>query len=187
MLWLSGWRSARRAAAVVASACALGCLSVLFLLAVFLVIGPAFGDVGAALPWALALAVVVGGGLGAAGYLIWVPWSGERAGVVVDETRVTIRHPGLGAPLVVPRDQVAGVALEPVGDEVPLLTLWGRLAWPNLALLFTAPVRTVPPPRAVRAGQYFHRLWCGGGAVHGVQCRIEDEGAAQRTFAQWLR
>lgn len=186
VLWLAGWRSARGVAAVVAWACGLGSVSALFLLVVFLVLGPAIGDVRSALPWALALGLVVGGGLGLVAFLVWLPWSRGRPGIVLDETTLTLHHPGLGAPLVVHRHHLAGVVFEPLGDDAPLLALWGRVTPPNVGLLFAVPVSTVPPSAAVRIGQYFHRLWCGGDVVTAVQCRVEDEPAARRAFEQWL-
>lgn len=187
VLWLAGWRSARGVAAVVAWACGLGSVSALFLLAVFLVLGPLVGDARSALPWALGLGLVLGGGLGMAALLIWLPWSRGRPAIVLDGVTLTIHHPGLGAPLVVPRDQLVGVVFEPLGDDAPLLALWGRVAPPNIGLLFAVPVTTTPPSAAVRIGQYLHRLWCGGDAVTAVQCRVEDELAARRAFEHWLR
>lgn len=186
MLWIAGWRSGRLFAGFAAAACAAGSGAALFLLLVFLVIGPIFGNALAALPWALGLAVVVVGGLGSAAYLIWRPWAEARPSVTMDDETVTIRYPGLGAPLALHRTDVASIVFGPVGGEAAELHLWGRLVPANLSLVLRSPVATDVPPTAVRIGQYFHRLWCGGRPVRAIQLRLEDPDQAHRAFAAWL-
>jgi hypothetical protein len=135
----------------------------------------------------------------------WIGWKHQPA-LVVESDFLTVRHPGLGEPLVVPRQliQVASVDTTSRGllaahrrfrvssgsplatkrsvlssRQVARLSLWGV---PNVVVLFKQPVATTPAGRAIRWGE--HPMFRGGREVRGVALHVNDPGRARAELAR---
>ena len=135
----------------------------------------------------------------------WVGWKHEPA-LVVEADFLTVHHPGLGEPLVIPRQliQVASVDTTSRGllaayrrfrlvggspVDRPRSVLGARdiarltvAAAPNLVVLFTQPMSTTRPGRNIRWGE--HMLFRGGKEIRGVALHVGDAGRVRAELAR---
>ena len=204
---LASFRTVRAITAVVIGAAGVG--TVVFAIAVYamLATGVPFVSEGSVIQGLVGAALVlVFGALWVWPKLApWLGWTHDPA-LVIEPDFVTIRHPGLGEPMVVPRQliQVASVDTSPAniftlhrrfafepgaigGRPRSVLRARGiaRLnlgAFPNVVVLFKQPLETVAPARRIRWGE--HTFFKGGRSVLGVALAVSDPGLARDSFAR---
>ncbi len=135
----------------------------------------------------------------------WIGWKHEPA-LIVEPGFLTVHHPGLGEPLVVPRQLVQVASIDTTSGGILAAYRRFRLvggaptdrrrsvlsaraiarltafAAPNVVVLFTQPLQTTRPARRIRWGE--HMLFRGGKEIRGVALKVSDVGRARAELAK---